>query len=103
LPGAQQCYGIVTTLINLQGNPMRTPIRKLGNSQGILIPKPILAQAGLEDEAEMVVENGAIVIRKPRAEPRAGWNEAARAIADSGDDALIWPAFANADDLANEW
>jgi antitoxin MazE len=35
---------------------MRTRIRKMGNSQGVIIPKPLLAQAGLENEAEMVVE-----------------------------------------------
>ena len=45
---------------------MKTAIRKTGNSQGGLIPKPLLAQVGLEVEAEMFVEKGAIVIRKPR-------------------------------------
>jgi antitoxin component of MazEF toxin-antitoxin module len=28
---------------------MQVAIREMGNSQGILIPKPILAQAGLAD------------------------------------------------------
>ena len=40
---------------------MKTPIRKLGNSQGVIIPKSMLAQARLQDEAEMVVEKGVIV------------------------------------------
>ena len=33
-------------------------IRRIGNSQGIDIPKPLLAQVGLEGEAEMTVEDG---------------------------------------------
>lgn len=40
-------------------------IRRIGNSQGIVIPKPLLAQVGLEGEAEMTVEDGALVLRKP--------------------------------------
>lgn len=74
---------------------MRTLIRRLGNSQGVLIPKPVLAQVGLEDEADMVIENSAIVLRKPRAAPRAGWAEASRALAAAGEDAPIWPEFAS--------
>ncbi len=35
-----------------------TPLRKLGNSQGVLIPKPVLAQVGMTDHAELSVENG---------------------------------------------
>lgn len=82
---------------------MRTTIRKMGNSQGILIPKPVLAQIGLENDAELSVENDAIVIRKPRETVRAGWAEAAKALAESGDDALLWPEFANADDETLKW
>lgn len=82
---------------------MRTPIRRLGNSQGVLIPKPVLAQVGLENEVDMVVENGAIVLRKPRAAPRTGWADAARALALASEDGLAWPEFANAADASNEW
>ena len=45
-------------------------IRPMGNSQGVIIPKLVLAQVGLEDEAEMTVERGALVLRKP-AKPAA--------------------------------
>ena len=30
--------------------------------------------------------------------PRAGWADASRALAEAGDDALVWPEFANDDD-----
>jgi len=33
---------------------MITTIRRLGNSQGVLIPKPLLQQVGLVDQAEML-------------------------------------------------
>ena len=82
---------------------MRTAIRKMGNSQGVIIPKPLLAQIGLEDEAVMTIENDALVLRPVRRSPRAGWAEASRCITDQGDDALVWPAFANADDKRLKW
>jgi len=64
---------------------MKTTIRRMGNSQGVLIPKPILAQLGLEDEVEMEVENDAIVLRKPQKKVRQGWSDASKAIAQAGD------------------
>ncbi len=82
---------------------MKTAIRKLGNSQGIIIPKLLLAQVGLEGEAELSVENDAIVLRKPATTARAGWAQASKRIADAGDDALAWPEFANAEDKDLKW
>ncbi|CAG9167056.1 AbrB/MazE/SpoVT family DNA-binding domain-containing protein [Cupriavidus pinatubonensis] len=82
---------------------MKATIRKMGNSQGVLIPKPILAQLGLEDEVEMEIENDTLVIRRPRNKARQGWAEAARAIAEAGDDALVLGDFPNADDENLQW
>ena len=82
---------------------MKTTIRPMGNSQGVIIPKPLLAQAGLQGEAEMSVEDGAIVLRKPSQPARAGWAEAARKIAEAGDDALVMPEFANQGDAEFRW
>jgi antitoxin MazE len=67
---------------------MRTRIIRIGNSQGIRIPKPVLAQAGLAEEVELRVANGALVIR-PAAAPRAGWAAAFQEMALRGDDALL--------------
>jgi len=33
--------------------------RRIGNSLGVVIPKPVLALAGLSDQAEMTIERGA--------------------------------------------
>jgi antitoxin MazE len=80
-----------------------TTIRQMGNSQGVLIPKPLLQQLGLEDKAEMRVEGDALVIRRPKSAPRSGWAESAKELAASGDDALVWPEFANAGDADLKW
>lgn len=82
---------------------MKIAIRKMGNSQGVIIPKPILTQLGLETEAEMSIERDAIVLRKPRKSAREGWAEASKAIAASGDDRLVWPEFGNAGDAEFAW
>ena len=82
---------------------MKTTIRKMGNSQGVILPKPLLAQVGLKDEAELVVEDHAIVIRRPRGAIREGWAEASQAIAAAGDDGLVWPEFGNEDDTHLQW
>lgn len=75
----------------------------MGNSQGVLIPKPILAQLGLEDEVDMAVEDDALVIRKAQKKAREGWAEAAQAVAAAGDDALVMGEFPNADDEELVW
>ena len=57
---------------------MKTRIVRIGNSQGVRIPKPLIEEAGLPDEVELRAEGGRIVI-SPATEPRAGWAEAAAA------------------------
>ena len=82
---------------------MKIAIRKMGNSQGVIIPKPVLTQLGLEREAEMSIERDAIVLRKPLKRIREGWAEASKAIAATGDDKLVWPEFGNAGDSEFAW
>ena len=75
-------------------------IRQIGNSQGVVIPKPFLVQLGLNSEAgaEMTIEGGALVLRPPASPVRAGWAEAAQEIAEAGDDALVMGEFGNVGD-----
>lgn len=82
---------------------MHVTIRQIGNSQGFVVPKPVLAQVGLEGEAEMTVEDGALVLRKPAKPVRAGWAEAAQEIAKVGDDGLVMGEFANDGDAELTW
>jgi len=62
---------------------MKTRLVRIGNSRGLRLPKPLLEQAGLEDEVEIRVEQGALVIA-PVATPRVGWAEAAAKFGPSG-------------------
>jgi antitoxin MazE len=82
---------------------MLTTIRRLGNSRGILIPKPLLKQAGLEDQAEILVEGNALIVRRPKPAPRAGWAEASKEIAARGEDRLVLGDFANEADADWTW
>jgi antitoxin MazE len=82
---------------------MLATIRRLGNSQGVLIPKPLLQQVGLIDQAEMRVEGDALVLRRPKAAPRSDWAVASQRIAASGDDALVLPDFGNERDKELKW
>lgn len=82
---------------------MQVSIRKIGNSQGVLIPKPVLAQVGLDDVAELRVNNGVIEIRPAKRNPREGWARDSQRVAEAGDDALAWPEFANEDDRDLVW
>lgn len=82
---------------------MLAKIRRMGNSRGILIPKPLLQQAGLEEDAEILVEGNTLLVRRPKRTPRAGWAEASRRIAACGDDALVMPEFANEADKDLQW
>ncbi len=61
---------------------MRTTARliRIGHSRGIRLPKPLIEAAGLPEDVELEVCDGAIVIR-PLDGPRAGWAEAAARLA----------------------
>ena len=82
---------------------MHIAIRPFGNSRGIVIPKPLLTQLGLENEAEVSVENDTLVIRKPTQAARTGWGEAAKALANANDDVLVMGDFGNEADEELKW
>lgn len=84
---------------------MQTLVRKLGNSAGVIIPKSTLAELGVAagDTVNVSVEQGSLVITPIRAPRRSGWAAASRDLAESGEDALAWPEFANADDDGLRW
>ncbi len=67
---------------------MRARIVKIGNSQGIRIPKPLLEQTGIGGDVELDVEKNQIIIR-PVLNPRAGWDDAFIAMAKKNDDVPI--------------
>ena len=68
--------------------PTRTRIVRIGNSQGIRVPRTLLEQAELPEEVELYAQPGRLIVRAAR-RPRTGWAEAARAMHDRGDDVLL--------------
>ena len=67
-----------------------TRIIKIGNSQGIRIPKLLLKQLGFPEQVTLeATPDGALLVRPARA-PREGWQEAFQQMAARGDDVLLW-------------
>jgi len=77
---------------------MRAHIVKIGNSQGIRIPKPLLDQTGIKDDVELEVDHSRIIIR-PVSNPRSGWDDAFKAMAQNGDDVLT----DGSDPMSHSW
>ena len=67
---------------------MRARVIKIGNSQGLRIPKPILEQTGIMDDVEIEVEKNKIIIR-PVKDVREGWDAAFKSMGEKGDDKMI--------------
>ena len=81
---------------------MRARIVRIGNSQGVRLPKPLLEQAGLTDEVELTAEAGQIIIAAPRV-PRAGWAAAAERLRAANED-RVGPAHGTVfDETEWEW
>jgi antitoxin MazE len=77
--------------------------REHGGACARMVPKRLLQQIGLVDQAELRVEGEALVLWRPKVTPREGWAEASKAIAASSDDALVLPEFANEGDAELLW
>lgn len=70
---------------------MRVSVVPIGNSRGIRIPKPLLEECGITDAVELRRVGKRLVLTPHRAQPRAGWAEAAARMHEAGDDALLIP------------
>jgi antitoxin MazE len=80
---------------------MKAHLVRIGNSRGVRLPKPLIEDAGLSDEVEIRLQEGAIVIT-PARQPRAGWAEAARRMSHRAEDWLLEEPTATAFD-EEEW
>ena len=84
---------------------MKTRIVRIGNSQGIRIPKAILEQTGLCGEVELITHEDSLIIR-PARRPREGWTAAFQEMARRGDDGLLddpSPSLSTWDEDDWEW
>lgn len=76
---------------------MRARVIKIGNSQGLRIPKPILDQTGIMDDVEIEVEKNQIIIR-PVKNVREGWDAAFKNMGEKGHDEPIFD-----DNILHSW
>jgi antitoxin MazE len=86
---------------------MRSALRRMGNSTGLIVPRPVLAAAGLSSGAtlDLTVEDGKIIATPVSQAVRSGWAEAAAAIAalPEGVGEADWRAFGLDDDEDLTW
>ncbi len=67
---------------------MRASIVRIGNSQGIRIPKVVLEQTHLHGEVDLEVKDKKIII-SPVKKPRQDWDRQFKLMAERGDDKLL--------------
>jgi antitoxin MazE len=84
---------------------MKSAIRKMGNSHGVIIPKALLEELGAKanDPVDVKVKKGKIIIAPLARDPRENWAQECKAIVEAGEDDLEWPEFANKDDDKLVW
>lgn len=81
---------------------MKASIIKIGNSQGLRIPKLILKQCGFNSEVEIEVHDKKLIV-KSAGHPRENWEKAFKAMAQHGDDKIIQFAQNKWDEEEWEW
>jgi antitoxin MazE len=80
---------------------MQARLVKIGNSKGVRLPKAVIEQAGLREEIELEVKDGRVILSSV-GQPRAGWETAAKACREAGEDDLSqWDGTLN--DFEGTW
>jgi antitoxin MazE len=78
--------------VKRRGSNMSLSVRgrvvKIGNSQGIRIPKALLEQSGIDSDVEIEVQHQSLIIRSAKG-ARKGWDEAFSGMSAQGDDDLV--------------
>ena len=67
---------------------MRAEIIRIGNSRGLRIPKAILEQCGMKTSVDLRIKDHSLIIT-PSEDPRAGWEESFKLMAQNKDDTLL--------------
>jgi len=67
---------------------MKTKLIRIGNSQGVRIPKPVIEEIGLSGEIEMILIDNQIILRSSE-ETRKDWDHAFEKMAQENDDQLL--------------
>ena len=66
---------------------MKIDIIKIGNSQGIRIPKTIMEQCGFTDSVDIKIKDDSLILSSHKV--REGWLESFQEMTANGDDELL--------------
>lgn len=80
---------------------MKSTIRNIGNSKGIILPQNILKECQIQYEVNVEVRDKTIVISPVEEQKRKGWAEAFQEMAKNGDDQLIIPDVFEDEDFSD--
>jgi antitoxin MazE len=80
---------------------MKIPVIRIGNSKGIRLSKAILEKYEIRDTVDLVLEEDVIIL-KPVANPRKGWEKSFEEMHSKGDDTLLIDDVLP-DDSLEEW
>jgi antitoxin MazE len=81
---------------------MKAQIIRIGNSQGVRIPKTLIEDGKLSGEVELELHEAGILIRSLQ-KPRAGWDVAFKAAAEVDDDHSINEARTSFENKEWQW
>ena len=81
---------------------IRSQLVKIGNSQGVRIPKVMLEQLDFSDGIELIVLDKLLIVRSKRV-PRQGWTEQFKLRHELGEDVLLDPEIIETTWEKEEW
>ena len=82
---------------------MKARLIQIGNSRGVRLPKPLIQEAHLEDEVDIQLRDGSLVITSTK-KARSGWAESAKLLHDRKQDSRIdSPSETQFDTTEGEW
>lgn len=81
---------------------MHVKLVRIGNSQGVRLPKAVIDQVRLGQDLDLQVSGGAIIIR-PTRRVREGWAEAAAECRKANDDRAASEWDSTIGDFEGEW
>jgi antitoxin MazE len=67
---------------------MKARLVQIGNSRGVRLPKPMIEEAGLNDDVDIHVKEGSIIITS-NLKPRTDWADSAKLLHGRNEDVLI--------------
>jgi len=81
---------------------MKAQLIRIGNSQGIRIPKTMIEDGKLSGEVELELHEDGILIRSLR-KPRASWDLAFKSVSDLDDDQRATPVVTEFEKKEWQW